>query len=195
MLVVIQYLHFTSNIPVQAPFVTMALREEPALRKYHQWSRSNNAYAYLTPRSANTNHRICLDVDSSKIVISRTTLIAALAVCLIITCASVLALIILLYREWVRRHQKHAARSWESSSRSERRLSVARKEIGNHYSQQYTVYHEPENPYMRSNSPVELMNQERLCEAPVTPPQTIEKGKSRHKRSTLVCHVHKQSPT
>lgn len=63
-----------------------------------------------------------------------------------------------------------------------------RKEIDNQYSRQYSgcLYQEPENPFMRSDSPVELMHPERLCEAPAIPPQTIEKGKGKNKRLTLL---------
>ena len=61
-----------------------------------------------------------------------------------------------------------------------------RKQIDDEYSRQYSgcLYHEPENPEMGSDSPVEIMHPERLCEAPAIPAQTA-KNKSKSQRMTL----------
>lgn len=153
----------------------------------------NNAFQYdnsspqaihgiLRLRSTTSNHALCVDLDAGKIVISRTTLIAAIAVCIIITCISLLTVAIFIYREWKRCRQTQAATAWSRSQR----ISVMRKEIDDQYSRQYSgyLYQEPENPFMRSESPVELMHPEHVCEAPATPPPTVE-GSSKGKNSRI----------
>lgn len=130
----------------------------------------------------------CLDLhQSGNIVISRTTLIVAITICVFLTCISMLAVAALLYREWSRRREAKAAKQWGRKSRVNKRISLMRKEIDNQYSQQYSgcLHQEPENPEMGSDSPVELMLPERVWEAPAIPAQTAGRTKRRSKALSL----------
>lgn len=58
-----------------------------------------------------------------------------------------------------------------------------RKEIDAQYSRQYSgcLAQEPENPEMGSDSPVEIMFPERLCEAPAVPARAAGPRRERRK--------------
>lgn len=163
----------------------MVLPRDLAVQRYLLRSRPNLAHNILTPRSTNPNHSLCVDLDSGKkIVISRTTLIVAFTICVIITCVSVFALAAFLYRDWTRRRKMQAATRWSGC----KRISVVRKEIDDQYSRQFSgcLYQEPKNPYMYGGSPVEIMQPERLCEVPAISSPSIARGNERSRRlSTL----------
>lgn len=62
-----------------------------------------------------------------------------------------------------------------------------RKEVDDEYSRQYKgcLTHEPENPEMGSNSPVELMLPERCWEVSAVPARTADKDKNKRKSKVL----------
>ncbi|KAK5168620.1 uncharacterized protein LTR77_005929 [Saxophila tyrrhenica] len=154
----------------------------------------------LMPRSEpsagnNTTSNLCLSLSSSsdsQVLISRRTLIVTLALCALLTLLSMAAASLLLYREIARRRQTKVAKKWGRQSRFNHRISLMRKEIDTEYSKHYTGYlqHEPENPEMGSDSPVEMMPPERLCEVPAIPALAANKNagtpKGRWKTMSLV---------
>ncbi|KAK3718008.1 hypothetical protein LTR37_005434 [Vermiconidia calcicola] len=141
----------------------------------------------LQASTSEASSHLCLEFEGDNIVISRRTLIAAIAICGLFTCLSMLVVAALLYREWTRRRQVNAAKAWGRKSRFEHRISIMRKEIDGEYSRQYSGYlqHEPENPEMGSDSPVELMLPERVWEAPTAPARTTDKTKRKSKAMSL----------
>ena len=62
-----------------------------------------------------------------------------------------------------------------------------RKGVDDEYSRQYKgcLNHEPENPEMGSDSPVELMLPERCWEVPAIPARTADKDKNKRKSKTM----------
>lgn len=149
---------------------------------------SSNIYARSQPSSLSNSTNLCVELEGGHIVISKRTLILSIGLCAFLTCVSLLAATALLYREWSRRRQTKAAKAWGRKSRYENRISFMRKEIDTSFTRQYSgcLHNNPENPEMGSDSPVELMLPERLCEAPTTPaipPQTA--GKSKRKTNAM----------
>lgn len=141
-----------------------------------------------SPSSASGGtHSLCVELHGGNIVMSKTTLIAAFTICVLITCISMLAVAALLYREWARRREAKAAKQWGRKSRVDQRISCIRKEIDNQYSAQYSgcLHQEPENPEMGSESPVEMMFPERLCEAPAIAARTTNKNKRKSQALSL----------
>ena len=131
---------------------------------------------------------LCLDLhQSGNIVISRTTLIVAITICVFLTCISMLAVAALLYREWSRRREANAAKQWGRKSHVKQRISLMQKELDSQYSRQYSgcLHQEPENPEMGSDSPVELMLPERVWEAPTIPARNAGKNKRKSKALSL----------
>ena len=163
----------------------MLLQHDQLVPYDHSEPQATAAYATLTPRSASGGHALCLSLEGDKIVISRTTLIAAISVCVIITCTSLLALAILIYREWARRRQTKEATALTHAQR----ISTMPKQIDDQYSRQYSgcFYQEPENPYLKPRSPVEIMTSDRVGEVPAIVPQLDRNrnGEGKKKRLTL----------
>jgi hypothetical protein len=113
----------------------------------------------------------CIELSVHEIVFSRTTLIIVLTLCVAITGFSLLVLAAVGYRAWIRHRQDKIARSHGRNSKYMQRISMMRKEVDNSYSRQYSgcLVNEPENPFLVPRSPVELMHNERVCEAPDVP--------------------------
>ena len=80
-------------------------------------------------------------------------------------------------------------KEWRSfiDSAIDQRISEMRKEIDAEYSRQYKgcLNHEPENPEMGSDSPVELMLPERCWEVPAVPARTADKDKNKRKSKAM----------
>ena len=140
-----------------------------------------------TSQSADSTGSLCVELHSGNIVISKRTLIAAITICVLLTLLSMLAVAALLYREWARRREEQAAQKWGRKSRFNQRISEMRKGVDDEYSRQYKgcLNHEPENPEMGSDSPVELMLPERCWEVPAIPARTADKDKNKRKSKTM----------
>ena len=135
----------------------------------------------LISRSTNHDNGLCVSLDSGNIVISRTTLIATFIVCALITCASVLALTFVLYRDWTRRRNKKGTDSCLVQSKYDRIESTeARPQHARNYNARLYPTHEQSN--RRSESPVEIMHSQPLCEVPATPPRPLDKQKGNSQR-------------
>ena len=172
----------------------MALNEGTRLHNLYPWLSHTKYSGTLTPRAeaqpsqSTGSSSLCLELhNGSNIVISRRTLIAAISICVFLTCSSMLAVAILLYREWARRREAQAAKQWGRKSRVIKRISTVRKEIDDQYSRQYSgcLHQEPENPEMGSDSPVELMLEERVWEAPAVPARTANNNRRRSQAMSL----------
>ena len=119
---------------------------------------------------------------------SRTGFIVAITICIFITLLSMLGLAALIYREYSRRKQHQEARQYGRQSKYLHRLSRARKEVDNVYSRQYSgcLVQEPENPEMGSDSPIELLHEQRVWEipaVPATPKMAAKKGNKRRSKA------------
>lgn len=130
----------------------------------------------------------CVLLAAGEIIISRTTFIIAITLCIFITSLSILGLAALIYRECIRRRQTKAAKAWGRKSTFDQRISLMRKEVDMSFSRQYNgcLYNEPENPFMGSDSPVELMLPERVWEVhavPAMPAKVVEKDRRKSKMS------------
>lgn len=133
----------------------------------------------------------CRPYRPGELVISRTSFIISLTLCIFLTSTSLLALTALLYRSHTRRQQAKDARSWGRESaylkrlhsldnlnikttcpheRKHNRISLARKEVDRLFTSKYRgcLVNVPENPELGSGSPVELCA-ERVCEVPAVP--------------------------
>jgi hypothetical protein len=110
----------------------------------------------------------CLTLSVHEIVFSRTTLIIVLTLSVALTGLSLLTLAALGYRAWNRHLLDKAARTHGRNSKYMQRISMMRKEVDSEYSRQYSgcLVSEPENPFLVPRSPVELMQSERVWEAP-----------------------------
>lgn len=104
----------------------------------------------------------------NQLVISRPTFIVALTICIALTCIFLLGLIALGYREWERHRENKSARVYGRNSVYLNRISMMRKEVDDSFSRQYSgcLSHEPENPYLVPKTPVEILTEETVCEAP-----------------------------
>jgi ABC-type multidrug transport system fused ATPase/permease subunit len=112
-----------------------------------------------------------ISLQPGDIVISRTTLIATIIVFGLAILTSWAFLAILLLRGHRRRRETKAAQQWGRKPRYATRISMMQREIDVSYGRQYSSCHQnpPENPFMCSDSPVELMLPERVWEVPATP--------------------------
>jgi len=144
-------------------------------------------HAVSIPTGNTTTIGECVQIGSNELVISRTTLIVTLTICIFITCLSLVFVVALTYREFARRREAKAARSWGRKSVYSRRLSIARQQIDESYSRQYSgcLVNEPENPFLRSDSPVEIMMEERVWEIPAIPATTAVGGGRAKRKSRL----------
>lgn len=115
-----------------------------------------------------TNQHKCTALKEGQIVLSRTTFIVALTICIALTCISLAGVIALGYREWDRQRQIRSARAFGRKSRYINRISMLRKEVDDTFSRQYSgcLYTEPENPFLVPKSPVELGVAEKVFEVP-----------------------------
>ncbi|KAK4556205.1 hypothetical protein LTR86_006902 [Recurvomyces mirabilis] len=122
-----------------------------------------------TPTILNIGTSITL--QPGELVISRTSFIIALTLCIFITTASVVTLLAFAYRNYRRRQETQQARAWGRRSVYNRRMSVVRKEVDYSYSKKHggCLVHVPENPELSSDGVVEIGDQERLFEAPAVP--------------------------
>jgi hypothetical protein len=137
-------------------------------------------------QSTDSSGSLCVEIDSGNIVISKRTLIAALTICVLLALISMAAVAALLYREWARRREAQAAQRWGRKSHFDKRISEMRKEVDDGYSRQYKgcLAHEPENPEMGSDSPVELMLPERCWEVPAIPARAAAEDTDKDKRKS-----------
>lgn len=128
----------------------------------------------------------CSVIPNDQIILPRTTFIVAITLCLFITCLSLLGLAVLIYREWDRKQQNQAAKSWARQTRLGR-ISLARKEIDAQYSRQFSgcLYNDTDNPFATSDSPVELEHHQRVFEAPSVPVAAADRHKRRSKAISL----------
>jgi hypothetical protein len=124
-----------------------------------------------TSSPTDDNDHNCIELSVHEIVFSRTTLIIVLTLCVAITGLSLLILMAVGYRAWIRHRQDKVARSHGRNSKYMQRISMMRKEVDSSYSRQYSgcLVNEPENPFLVPRSPVELMHSERVWEAPDVP--------------------------
>ncbi|KAF2763948.1 hypothetical protein EJ03DRAFT_332309 [Teratosphaeria nubilosa] len=106
-----------------------------------------------------------------QITLPRATFIAVITVCTLLTSLSVLHLTISTYRAFARRREAQQAKIWGRNTTYKHRISLMRKEIDQSYARQYSgcLVNVIENPEMGSDSPVELMMEERVWEAPAVP--------------------------
>ncbi|KAK4548939.1 hypothetical protein LTR36_008712 [Oleoguttula mirabilis] len=127
----------------------------------------------------------CVELHDGEIVISRTTLITAITICIFITCLSILLICALLYRACARRRQAKAAKAWGRKSTYNHRISHMQKQLDQEYSRQYSgcLHNDTENPFLGSDSPVELMLPERIWEAPAVPAKVAGKDRRKSKIS------------
>jgi hypothetical protein len=133
----------------------------------------------------------CVLLKPDQLLIPRTTFIVAITLCVFITSLSIIGLTALLYREYARRIESNSARAWGRRSIYNKRLSHARKEIDLSFRNQYSgcLVNMPENPELGSDSPVELMQAERVWEAPAVPAQVATGhagGAGRQKRKSKI---------
>ncbi|KAK3625053.1 hypothetical protein LTR56_013651 [Elasticomyces elasticus] len=144
----------------------------------------------LLPRVTNINstNNDCTAIRHDELVISRTTFIVAITLCIFITTTSLLGLAIFAYREYARQRQTEEAKSWGRRSRYVNRVSIARKQVDFHYSNQYggCLVNIPENPELGPDGPVEIMEHERLCEVPAVPARTMNEDRRDARRSRLM---------
>ncbi|KAK5119422.1 hypothetical protein LTR85_007522 [Meristemomyces frigidus] len=146
---------------------------------------STRAALYTRSSDAATDAKTssCAEIHGDEIVISRTTFITAITICIVITSLSILLICALLYRGCARRRQANAAKAWGRKSTYNHRISHMQKQVDQDYSRQYSgcLYNETENPFLGSDSPVELMLPERVWEAPAVPAKAAAAGKGRRK--------------
>ncbi|KAK0821015.1 hypothetical protein LTR75_001085 [Friedmanniomyces endolithicus] len=118
-----------------------------------------------------TTNNTCTVLTPEDLVLPRTTFIASLVLCLVITTTSLLALAAFAYREYTRQCQAEEARTWGRRSRYIHRVSLARKQVDLSYRSQFSgcLVNVVENPEMGVEGPVEIMERERLCEVPALP--------------------------
>ncbi|KAK3669337.1 hypothetical protein LTR78_010799 [Recurvomyces mirabilis] len=123
-----------------------------------------------TPATLN-NGTTCITLQPGELVISRTSFIIALTLCIFITTASVITLLAFAYRNYRRRRETQQARAWGRRSVYNRRMSVVRKEVDYFYSTKHggCLVHVPENPELGSDEVVEIGDRERLFEVPAEP--------------------------
>ncbi|KAK3643855.1 hypothetical protein LTR56_009950 [Elasticomyces elasticus] len=144
----------------------------------------------LLPRVTNINptNNDCANLQDGELVISRTTFIVAITLCIFITTTSLLGLAIFAYREYARQRQTEEAKAWGRRSRYVNRVSMARKQVDFHYSNQYggCLVNIPENPELGPDGPVEIMERERLCEVPAIPARTVGEGRRDARRSRFM---------
>ncbi|KAH9819795.1 hypothetical protein Tdes44962_MAKER05195 [Teratosphaeria destructans] len=105
------------------------------------------------------------------ITLPRAPFIAAITLSALLTTLSLLHLTLSTYRAHARRREAQQATTWGRTSTYNRRLSLMRQAIDQSYARQYSGCLVPaiENPEMGSESPVELMLEERVWEAPAVP--------------------------
>ncbi|KXL48507.1 MAG: hypothetical protein FE78DRAFT_299754 [Acidomyces sp. 'richmondensis'] len=134
-----------------------------------------------------TTSRECIQIRANELVISRTTLIVTLTMCVFITCLSLVFIVALTYREYARQQEAKAARHWGRKSTYDRRVSIARQQIDQIYARQYSgcLVNEPENPFLKTNSPVEIMMEERVWEVPAIPTTETQGGGRSERKSRL----------
>ncbi|KAK0945707.1 hypothetical protein LTR29_002819 [Friedmanniomyces endolithicus] len=115
-----------------------------------------------------TTNTTCTLLTPRDLVLPRTTFIATLVLCLVITTTSLLALAALAYREYARQCQAAEAKAWGRRSRYIHRVSLARKQVDLSYSCQFSgcLVNAVENPEMGVEGPVEIGEREGLCEVP-----------------------------
>ena len=160
----------------------MAPQVEAPVHDERSWLENTKRSTTLTARNSSQTAQssgLCFALDAGKIVIDRKILIVALCIFTFITIVSIIGIATLLYREWARRRQTNEAKVWGRKSHVEQRISLMRKEIDSQYSRQYSgcLHQEPENPEMGSDSPVEMMFDDRVWEAPAIPARAADKNK------------------
>jgi hypothetical protein len=76
------------------------------------------------------NDGSCIQLNAGELIISRTTLIVTLTICIFITCLSLLFLIALTYRAWAHKRELKAAKAWGRKSKYEHRcISIMRQRV------------------------------------------------------------------
>jgi hypothetical protein len=125
----------------------------------------------LASRTTTDDKNTTINLQPGDFVISRTTLIATIIVLGLTILTSWTALAILLIRSHRRRREARAAQQLGRKTRYAARISMIQREIDASYGRQYSSCHQnpPENPFMCSDSPFELMLPERVWEVPATP--------------------------
>lgn len=151
--------------------------------------------AEALPPSTNTtvDTTTCHQLSLDEMVVTRSTYIAILTVCVLTTVLSLSILAVLAIRVHTRHQSERAAKTWGRKSMFANRISVMRKEVDDMYTRQYKGCWQSsvvENPEMGSDSPVELMLPERVWEVPAVPATTAEKNgrkswKERKERMSL----------
>jgi hypothetical protein len=116
--------------------------------------------------TSDTDDHTCITLSVHEIVFSRTTLIIVLTLCVAITGLSLLILAAVGYRAWIRHREDKIARNHGRNSKYVQRLSMMRKEVDREYSRMYRgcLVSEPENPFLKIASPVELGEREGVWE-------------------------------
>ncbi|OQN99192.1 hypothetical protein B0A48_15041 [Cryoendolithus antarcticus] len=127
----------------------------------------------MSPAPITSSSITCDVLSPNYITLERSTFIAALTTCVLITLLSLTALAIIALREHNRRKRDKSARDQGRKSRYVNRISTIRKEVDTSFSSQYNgcLYVEPENPYLQPQSPVETQHEEwpSVFEVPAVP--------------------------
>lgn len=133
----------------------------------------------LAPRAPDDSPQ-CTNPSPDQITISRPTLIALLTTTSLLTLLSLTLLGLLAHRAWLRRREAARARKLGRASTYQRRISALRKEVDAEYLRQFRgcLVVEPENPFLKVGSPVELGMEERVVEAPAG----VEEGVRREEK-------------
>nr|POE76645.1 hypothetical protein CFP56_79331 [Quercus suber] len=124
--------------------------------------------------------------DLDEVVLSRSTYIAIIAICVLTTTISLVILAVLAYRAYSQHRSSKAAKSWGRKSIFDQRISVMRKEVDDMYTRQYKGCWQSEvveNPEMGSGSPVELMLPERVWEVPAVPVLPVTAAETNGRKS------------
>ncbi|KAF2724182.1 hypothetical protein K431DRAFT_282452 [Polychaeton citri CBS 116435] len=130
--------------------------------------------------AAAADDRKSILLEPGKIVVSRTTFTAVITLCALLTLISLLGIAGLTYREYARNRQNQIAKTWalkgglhsQASTSNPKRITLMRKAVDDEFSSKYggcLTHPVVENPYLLAAEPVELMQEERLCEAPAIP--------------------------
>jgi hypothetical protein len=129
--------------------------------------------------TSDTNDHTCIELSVHEIVFSRTTLIIVLTLCVAITGLSLLILAAVGYRAWLRNREDKIARNHGRNSKYVQRLSMMRKEVDREYTRQYSgcLVSEPENPFLKIGSPVELGDREGIWEVDGSDVERMAKGR------------------
>jgi preprotein translocase subunit YajC len=121
--------------------------------------------------AASDETNVCMNLRPGDFVVSRAGFIATIVVCALTILISWAALAMYIIRDHRRRREAKVAVQRSRKAHYATRISMMQREIDASYGRQYSQCHQnpPENPFMCSDSPVELMLPERVWEVPANP--------------------------